>query len=343
MAGLFVAPYALPSERPTPGRPFALNLLPPAKMSQNHSSPSRPLRSKSLATLLKDSALSAVLVVVVPFLAVSGRLTLFVAREKFGKSTFLRAAAAAVSRGAKFLGQPTIQGPVLWMVLEELLADAVFKLQKFDPDLENSFLLQASLERRFEELKQEVAALRPRLLVIDTLASYAEGEDADENSSMAWTRLLNQLRRLAEEFDVAVVLLHHATKRDGGYRGSSAIGASVDQIVEMHEASASNERSFTCKGRWEIPDYRVRFDKDASKFEFLGPVLERTDDTVSTAAKRRMRDWLSSHPNSGKTDITAQAGCRAADARVYFDELLRDGVIIASDKGYALAAIDRAA
>jgi hypothetical protein len=296
-----------------------------------------------LASLLTDPAISAILQIVVPYLAAAGRLTLLVAREKLGKSTHARAAAAAVSRGATFLGQATIQGPVLWMVLEELLADVVFKLHAFDPDASETHLLQPTLERRFEELREEVAAVRPRLLVIDTLASYAEGEDADENSSMAWTRLLNQLRRLAEEFNVAVLLLHHATKHNGGYRGSTAIGASVDQIIEMHDVEASDVRQLRCKGRWDIPDYNVRYDKDASSFEYVGPVLEQAGDTMRIAAKRRMRMWLVENPGSGKTEVTSQAGCRAAEARTFFDEMVRDGEIVAEGRGYKLVPFDQAA
>jgi hypothetical protein len=279
-----------------------------------------------------------VLDIVVPYLAAAGRLTLLVAREKVGKSTLARAAAAAVSKGCAFLGQPTQQGTVLWVVLEELLADVVFKMARFDADSESVFLLQPLLEQRFEGLREEVAAVRPRLLVIDTLASYVEGEEIDENSSMAWTRILNQLRRLAEEYQVAVILLHHATKRDGTYRGSTAIGASVDQIVEMHEGEAnSTVRVFRCRGRWDIADYSVRFDETSMSYEYAGPMRETSDESVSVAAKRRMRNWLAEHSGAGKTEVTAQAGCRAADARSLFDEMLHEGELEPEGRGYRVA------
>ena len=48
-------------------------------------------------------------------IAHQSRVTLLHAREKTGKSTLLRAAVAAVTRGLPFLEQPTISGLVLWV------------------------------------------------------------------------------------------------------------------------------------------------------------------------------------------------------------------------------------
>jgi hypothetical protein len=58
----------------------------------------------TLAELLADPELLKPPPAIIPNVAFAGRLTLFAAREKAGKSTFIGAAAAAVSRGAPFLG-----------------------------------------------------------------------------------------------------------------------------------------------------------------------------------------------------------------------------------------------
>lgn len=305
--------------------------------------PHSPLRARSLANLLADPRLKRAFDIAVPLLAAIGRLTLLVAREKLGKSTFARAAAAAVSCGAHFLGQPTTQGVVLWVVLEELLADVVVKFAQFEPSMDEIFLLQPSPERRFEELAAEIEAVRPRLIVIDTLSSYADGQDADENNSMVWTRLLGQLRRLAEEHNTAIILVHHATKRDGTYRGSTAIGASVDQIVEMHEGDAnSTVRMMRCRGRWDIQDYSVRYDKANNSYAYIGEVNEPTE-RVTELARQRMRGWLAEHTGAGKTAITTEAGCKATTARAVFDDMIKDGEVVPHGNGYALAGVLRAA
>lgn len=62
----------------------------------------------ALAELLNDPELLRPPPAIIANVAYAGRLTLFAAREKAGKSTFIGAAAAAVSRGGPFLGVPTV-------------------------------------------------------------------------------------------------------------------------------------------------------------------------------------------------------------------------------------------
>lgn len=297
-----------------------------------------PVAARSLRALAKDPELRKPLQMVVPLMVAIGRVTLLVAREKLGKSTLARAMAAAVSAGRDFLGLPTIHGVVLWLALDEAMADIIQKLLERNAGQDEVFILQTELERRFDQLRREVKALRPRLLVIDTLASYVEAEDLDERSSNRWTTILNQLRRLAEEYQMGVLLLHHATKRDGSYRGTTAIGASVDQIIEMYADDEDEpEREIRCRGRWEIPNYRIRMDRHTLTYDYLGPVKENGGEPKHARAKRLMCEWLAANPGAGKTEITRNAKCKAEDARELFDELVQEGRIVPVGKGYAMA------
>src|SRR5690349_6307032 len=64
-------------------------------------------------------------------LAWRGRITLYSAPDKGGKSTFVTAAVAAGSRGDPFLGEA---GPLVrtgWVCLEEAQADLVQRLDQF--------------------------------------------------------------------------------------------------------------------------------------------------------------------------------------------------------------------
>jgi hypothetical protein len=307
-------------------------------MSRRSDSPVGFSSPRTLASLLVDPMLSAVLDHVVPFLAVVGRITLLVAREKVGKSTLARAAAAAVSAGSTFLDQEVSQGGVLWVVLEEALADVVHKLNAFDPRAEEVWLLKPTSEDRFEEMRHAVESVKPRLIVIDTLSSYAAGEGADENASTFWTRLIGQFRSLAEENNCAVLLLHHAAKRDGGgYRGSTAIGAAVDQIIEMQETDASSvARIMSSNGRLDIPSFTISYNRRASRFTFDGELSAENGESARLGAKRRMREFLRIYGIAGKTAITGAARIKALDARACFEEMLNDGELEAVSGGYSL-------
>src|SRR5438552_16543246 len=68
-------------------------------------------------------------------LAWRGRITLYSAPDKGGKSTLLSAAVAAASRGDPFLGDGGgAPVRVLWACLEEHQADVVQRLQRFGAD-----------------------------------------------------------------------------------------------------------------------------------------------------------------------------------------------------------------
>jgi hypothetical protein len=329
----------------TPTRGVSENRFHEVYMSRRSDSPGGFSSPRSLASLLVDPMLSAVLDHVVPFLAVVGRITLLVAREKVGKSTLARAAAAAVSAGSTFLDQEVSQGGVLWVVLEEALADVVHKLNAFGPRAEEVWLLKPTSEDRFEEMRHAVESVKPRLVVIDTLSSYAAGEGADENASTFWTRLIGQFRSLAEENNCAVLLLHHAAKRDGGgYRGSTAIGAAVDQIIEMQETDASSvARIMSSHGRLDIPSFTVSYNRHASRFTFDGELSAENGESARLSAKRRMREFLQIYGVAGKTAITGAARIKALDGRACFEEMLTDGEIEAVSGGYALVGQMRAA
>lgn len=82
----------------------------------------RPLL-RTLAEILSDPDVMKEPEPVIPRLAFGARLTMLSAREKEGKSTLASAGAAAVSGGARFLGEFCKRGSVLWVGLEEHLGD----------------------------------------------------------------------------------------------------------------------------------------------------------------------------------------------------------------------------
>lgn len=81
-------------------------------------------------------------------------------------------------------------------------------------------------------LRATVSNLRPRLLVLDPLVRLHSG---DENSSQDISRLLGYLRELERSFDLALIVVHHTSKKAHAQPGQSLRGSS-----DLHAFGDSN-------------------------------------------------------------------------------------------------------
>jgi hypothetical protein len=95
--------------------------------------------------------------------------------------------------------------------------------------------LRLDLERDQLRLRQAVATIAPRLLVLDPLVRLHR---RDENHSGEVAELLSFLRELQRVYDLAVVVVHHMRKgghRDGGQalRGSGDFHAWTDSALYL--------------------------------------------------------------------------------------------------------------
>ncbi len=173
---------------------------------------------------------------VVPYLAWQSRSTLLAAREKSGKSTLTGFMAAQVSRGGEFLGEPCERGHVLIVGLEEFIGDTARRLRQFDANGKMISLVDrfaGDPAQRLAELDAHVEAVKPTLVIVDSLMAYSQGTITDANNATQTQSVVQGLTDLAHKRAVALVIIHHARKADGKYRDSSAIGGAVDIIAEV--------------------------------------------------------------------------------------------------------------
>jgi len=144
--------------------------------------------------------------------------------------------AIAVAGGQKALGilPVTSSGPVLFYGAE----DALPMLRGRFEDLANArdlslnniplFLLDVpvlSLDQQSDlhRLRAAVKDIEPRLLVLDPLVRIAR---LDENSAADVSGLLGSLRAMQRDFDLAVLLVHHARKSKAANPGQALRGSS---------------------------------------------------------------------------------------------------------------------
>jgi len=78
-------------------------------------------------------------------------------------------------------------------------------------------------------IESEINRTEAKLVIFDALADIMDG---DENSKKDVQPVMNALRKIADNTDCSIILIHHSNKA-GGYRGSSAIKASSDLMIQI--------------------------------------------------------------------------------------------------------------
>ena len=189
-----------------------------------------------------------------PILA-RGCVTMLAGREGRGKSMFALATAAGVGRGTKLLdvaGMPVgLSGHVFYVDAENGEHEAHRRIHGLSIEPGSLTYVEANgfdLKRHLVLLDDLVRQCEPKLLVLDSLRSLAPG--LDENDSMQAEAALRPIVRLTQELQIATLILHHASRMSGEYRGSTAIGAAVELgfTLSRHDEDpmAATRRKLSC-------------------------------------------------------------------------------------------------
>jgi AAA domain-containing protein len=158
---------------------------------------------------------------VIPGIVVEG-LTLLAGKPKIGKSWLLLHAAIAVATGGFTLGdRHCIQGDVLYCALEDNKRRVQSRLKKLTTsDLSRLFFYTYGEMGRLSEGGLDAirnwlkGVTQPRLVIIDTLAVVRPPKNKDESTYDADYNAVLELRSLANEFGVAIIVVHHLRKAD---------------------------------------------------------------------------------------------------------------------------------
>lgn len=134
-------------------------------------------------------------------------------------------------------------GPVLIYMAEDALTDVRKRIQalcnhrkieikQLDLFVITSPSLRLDLEDHQKRLEATLSAFKPRLLLLDPLIRLHR---LDENSSGDISLLLGFLRELQRQYNMSIVLVHHASKRHHAQPGQSLRGSS-----DLHAFGDSN-------------------------------------------------------------------------------------------------------
>ena len=154
---------------------------------------------------------------------------------KLGKSWLGLEMAVSVASGTPCLGQypPPRPGRVLVYMAEDALAVVRDRLgalcrhhgvaiEGLDLFVITAPTLRIDVPREQQRLREAVARLQPRMLLLDP---FVRLHQRNENDAGEVSALLAYLRELQRLFDMAVVLVHHARKSGAGRPGQALRGS----------------------------------------------------------------------------------------------------------------------
>jgi predicted ATP-dependent serine protease len=174
-----------------------------------------------------------------------------------------------------------------------------------------------------ESVESAIIDTKAKLVIIDALADVMDG---DENSKKDVQPIMNSLRKIADNTDSAILLIHHSNK-SGGYRGSTVIKASSDLMIQV---SSEPDES--------IINYKTEKNRDGNHLNWSANATWEDDmfhlESASSSKKNNGREeyvlsYLLEHGESEVNDIIEKPiGCTQQGARKAIYALAKEGKII---------------
>lgn len=204
-------------------------------------------------------------------------LTILAGKPKIGKSWMALGIAAEVARGGEYMGRQCIQGKALYLALEDTLGrlkrrtQLVMNDQRFPGDLR--------VETVWAKAPDGVAAIHAfmkdnpdtKLVIIDTLAKIRhDASDRQRGTYQDDYTALTDLKRVADHYGIAVVVIHHLRKGTAEdpldeVSGTTGLAGAADTILVL--------KASTLEGRGrdleEDVAYDMLFNPETCRWEIL--------------------------------------------------------------------------
>ena len=274
-------------------------------------------------------------------------LTLLAGAPKRGKSWLALDLCVSVAWGGFTLGdQHCVEGDVLYCALEDSPRRIKDRLRKVcqladRPPGRMTVWFGEDLKRLGngceEELRGWLEAHRDgaRLVVIDTLNYIRPDRNRDEDPYSYDYRSATTLQRLAQEFQIAIIIVHHTRKTAAddyleSISGTNGLTGGSDAVMVLEKGS---EGGFVLKGRGrDVEEFEtaVRFDKADCKWHVIGDAAEaRVSDTrAAILAVLGEAAWFMS-----VSDIAAQVGRARNTVDQQLFKMVKEGVVERKGRG----------
>src|SRR5262245_12028947 len=272
---------------------------------------------------------------VVPTVLVEG-LTLFAGKPKIGKSWLVLHAALAIAHGGFTLGQiHCVEGDVLYCALEDGLRRLQSRMSKLGfgegtKRLTFCYEMPRLMAGGLAVIRQWISGHpAARLIIIDTLAMVRELKKREESTYDADYQAMLELRKLATEFGLAIVVIHHLRKADSDdafdtISGTLGLTGAPDSILILKRDDTGNV-ILHGKGRdlVEIEKAAI-FDRESCLWRIEGEAAEVRRSTERAAVLAAIDE---AGLPIGPSDIAAATGMRPNNVRRLLGKLLKDGLV----------------
>ena len=270
-------------------------------------------------------------------------LTMLIARPKAGKSWLTLQAAISVAGGPAIDGVRAVEhGPVLYGAFEEPAARTMARLKRiarsgeWSKQLHFIYELLPLMSGGAEQLEELLRELGPRLLVLDTLTALIKG-GAKRESDVFRSQYaeVSRVRKLAEDFKTAIILVHHVRKgmSDSGVEavaGTGGIAAAVDTLWHL-KRKPEGEATLDVVGREaEEKTLALRFEQEPFGWRFLG------DDCAQllNAERRQVLELLREEGALSPAQIAAETAKSRPAIRMLLKRMREDGQVTKQGSKY---------
>ncbi len=282
-------------------------------------------------------------------------LTLLAARPKIGKSWLMLDIALAVSEGRYVLDGERLcsVGDVLYLALEDnprRLQSRIRKLmqsQMVNGDRLSYHTEWPRVDEGCAEQVREWASTveRPRLVIIDTLQRIRPMREKD--GYKADYEALKSLQQLAAELGIAIVVVHHTRKQEGGEAVDAISGTlGLAGCADAHMVIRRDGQGVTLysEGR-DIPggEHAMEFNKETCRWRLLGNASEVRRSNERKVIMDVLRDNLGNREagdNLGDnfstmtpTEIAEETGMKQNNVKQLLRKMAENGEILNPERG----------
>jgi hypothetical protein len=173
---------------------------------------------------------------------------IFHSKPKDGKSTIARQLAVSVTQGRPFLGRNTLQGPVLYLALEEKLSEVAKHFKLLGAEVTDPiYVITDCRGHNLHAIQEIITEKKPVLMIVDTLAKFVDLRKISEYGSVN-----DNLRPSRERYTCAVRSPLEEGER-GRLNGQHAWVNRVGWWSGYHHRVAEDTRR---QGHLDIPEVR---------------------------------------------------------------------------------------
>ena len=264
-------------------------------------------------------------------------------RPKVGKSWLGLQIAHAVSTGGMVFGQKVKKGKVLYLALEDSPRRLKERLQKQGAELGTDARAETAwptfgVEGGLSALQEQIVDKGYSLVIIDTL-SRALGM-ADQMDIAQMTDILGNLQRIAQRYDVTILVIDHHRKSNGfasdpidDVMGSTAKAAVGDAIMGLYKERGKQGATLKIVGRdLEERELALEWDGLTCCWQCLGEAGAVRDDSTKGEILSAIREL----DNLGELPTSTNIARHIEKSQGYVSHMLADllngGHIAKADK-----------